>query len=297
MDLETQLKNSLQRDHANPSSALGVDALMQAGRGAVRRRRLAAMSLTAVVVAGSAGVWQVAVGSDGGTPDRAGTSTVRTGPAGAPEGADPSAPNQVEAPDPGWPAALTPDGKLKLPPGMRVVDRIDDPVPNADHSIALELKSDTEHLFFLAEIQDDGGSSSSTEAGEFYQNLKPWVDDVVANDGDGPDSSAGFAFRDGKLVATQPGNRVLEQVDGPDTGADAVKYAVAAEVSIEGERWFVFAENHQGDIMTWTRMEPTLFTPDRRTLDNAIQRLRDLNNAEAKAEEGDDAGGQGAGDR
>ncbi|MFC7361261.1 hypothetical protein [Nocardioides astragali] len=155
---------------------VAVEHYVAAGRGAVRRRRLAAVVAglgAAAVVGGIA--WGVA-------PDRGPSSSdtpVATDPSGTSALSDLRPSGQRD-----WPAEADDDG-LHIRPGAVVHERIDDLFPEKDsESVALDLTYEGKRWWMTLEWGEDGGAGSATTPDEgIYASFDDFVAAEIAGGG------------------------------------------------------------------------------------------------------------------
>lgn len=255
-----------------------VDERLRAGRATVRRRRAAGVAggIAAAAVIGAVG-WQVL------EPE---PRTVVE----APYAAGPDAPSDSDWPVVEHAAAkevtVTPEHEILVPPGTRVIELISDPLGGVD-SIALELRLPGEEgtLFFLADDRR-GLSSQSGVSGERYTTLALWAEDadLVAKGGAFKDQ---IVVDDGRLVSTDPGLEIVDQLVDPEIGPEfalPAERTVAAELRVDGATWFVVGQYHPDypEHLALYRVEPTVL--EDRTVEGLVAHVNANLEAEVAAE-------------
>jgi hypothetical protein len=222
-----------------------VSERVEAGRRAIRRRRVAGAVVT-VATAAVVGLGAVAVlGSGGDSP--------------SPVAADPTAdPTTVPS---GWEdedelARFDSDGNLEVRPGVTVLERIDSPFPpsaGVDRSVGLALddQGDVTWMLMTWNTDDAGYTSKSgvawapSEDGSFTA----WVTEQVRlqTTPTPEDDSAGYVefAGDGSLVSSH-GVQVLDQrhpVQLKDFSLGAEPTAAALLQGPDGKKWYVLVRD------------------------------------------------------
>lgn len=169
------------------------------------------------------------------------------------------------------PASLDSAGRLVLPSSTRVLRVVANPagVTAPEFSLGLDLEYDGERQWVLAE--EDG--SSWDPAYKSFATLEQWLDDMVALSSGGETQQFVKFGADGALVG-MPGVTVVQQRGGVDVGesfAGPDDKTAVAEVTVEGETWFVLARRIGSGP---TEFFPTAKMAGRETLDEFLDYAR-----------------------
>ena len=247
-----------------PAAPLDIDALLRDGRRARTRRRAAvgAGVVAAALVIGGAG-WTLGAGGSDVATDR-------------PPVAGQSTPTADPVPEGGLLAAYSPDGALVIRDGWHVTQRIPNPMgyrPPAA-SVALELTDGTDRYWYLVRRDADGSGSTSDEAQKGFATFQEWVDDQVGANRPDPIGEALDLGADGRLTSSNEAIRIVDQRVGDDIGRAewAPADTTVAQLSFDGQTWFVAARNH---VRGGWELAPPVDTPKAgTTLDSYVDYLR-----------------------
>lgn len=169
------------------------------------------------------------------------------------------------------PASLDTSGRLVLPSATRVLRIVENPaaVTAPEFSLGLDLEYDGEQQWALVEV----GSSSWDPAYKSFATLEQWLDDIVALNSGGETQQLVKFGADGALVGL-PGVTVVQQRAGVDLGdsfAGPDDKTAVAEVTFEGETWFVPARQIGSGPAEFF---PTAAMAGRETLDEFLEYAR-----------------------
>lgn len=244
--MDVELREALAQGFGPEPAHRPVSDRLDAGHGAVRRRRIAGAVVT-VAVASIVGIGAVALlGGDGDAGSQVATDPT-TEPTTEPT-ADPAA---------GWGegelARYNDAGILELRPGVTVLDRADEPYGDATdyhHSVALALEFQGAQSWLIMEwdTDPDGASSSSSGAGAAPQgDFQDWVaQNVAVND----DNSAGYVeFADDGSLVSSHGVQILDQrhpVQLKDFVLAGEPSAAALLQGPDGKKWYVVVRDSGG---------------------------------------------------
>jgi len=228
------LTEELDRSFGSGPAHRPIEDRLAAGRRVVRRRRVATVTAAFAVVAaiGAVGV-AVATGSD---PSSKGN--VATQPSGEPE-----EPEFM----PGEEVRLDRDGTLLTREGVQVVREVENPQGLAppDHSLGVvyTFKGDT----YWALVTNSG---SSTEVAHLsFPTFEYWLADQVALQ-KGDATLALVEFGDGESLEPRAGVEIISQTGDlsmmPSNFAGPNDRTAVAEVTYQGERWYVLARQIDG---------------------------------------------------
>ena len=274
------------REHLDAAIGAGPDhrpvaSLLTAGHRAVRRRRIAAVTGTAVVLA----VVGTTYAAAGGQPRAAHDPQVTHPGPTASATPDPSPAEDAAAEQPwGRYDFIRYDdrnGRLEVRSGVQILDRVDDYLRGTrfDHSVAMDVLFEGKEYWVSAEwvaatkTMESYGSAGMTKPSDGWADFRAWTDDQAAANGVEVEGGSGYpdlvvAAADATLSAA-PGARILEQTatDLPEgfdraayVGRDGRRYLVLERIigSQEPELITVHAEPH-GDsldaLLSWARQK------------------------------------------
>jgi hypothetical protein len=221
---------------------------LEAGRRAVRRRRLAG---SAVAVAAAAVVGIGASLLAGGAQDS--PDGVATDPTAA------STPSNQETPATNQPwgdgelARYSTNGLVEIRPGVTVLHQIDEPYGDPsdfNHSVALAVEYHGAESWLLLTWETDPNGDSSSSSGAMAHPEGSFADWVAQNAAANEDNSAGYVefADDGSLVASH-GVEILDQrhpVHLKDFTFGDEPSAAALLQGPDGKKWFVLVR-YTGD--------------------------------------------------
>ena len=229
MDVREQLEAGFAAEPAHRP----IDERLEAGRRALRRRRVVSGSAALAVVAVLAGGYAVA------------------GPGSQPRGTEPpaSAPSRTASAPPSLPASPVPDptdgkwarlvdGEVVLADGVTEVRRID----AGGRKVGLELQLRDQTVWYLV---TPSGSSSFT-AYVSFESLEDWVADQQQGQGGRPPSKPFVDFGpDGTLRPMTDAVSIVEQRADPELpdNYDAGVATAVAEVLVDGKTYYVLARD------------------------------------------------------
>ncbi len=239
---------------------------VDAGRHSLRRRRT--LVGAAATTAAAAFVVTVALVS-GGSPTAATQIAPADQPAG-PTATDPEDAGDVDAQDDEsektkirpygrTDVELYPGGLLAKAKGVTVTERIPNPMGYADpdYSLGIAYERDGESTWALLTYTEDRngnatGGVSSDPAGKSFATLQQWIDDQVAlqNGDDAPLQFVEFdGSAQGETLVPLDGVEILQQSADVELGGNFAgpgDPTAVAEVSVDGERWYVLARRIAG---------------------------------------------------
>jgi hypothetical protein len=240
------LRDELERSFGEGPPAPPVGTHLEAGRRALRRRRVATGALGLVLVAGLG----YAVSGPGSSPRS--TGDVATDPTSTPTTApsDPAPPESApSAADAGWErgeAVRYRDGALEIRPGVVVHERIENPygyAPPKD-STALDLTFQGTRTWSIIEHTRDGVSYTTTLPSNGWASFADWVADQAGLSVPGDDGwPVTLRLDDQGAVVASAGSEVLQRTDDPQLGdtfaGPGVPTGAAVVRAADGQSYFV----------------------------------------------------------
>lgn len=238
MNLEQQLERATDHGPAHPS----IEQRLTHGRRAARRRTTirAGGALASLALAGVA-VAQLQA------PDRDAPQTFD--PAAIPTA--PAQPVKEASSSAGWAedewARIDDRGEVTVRAGVEVVDRLDDPVPDAT-SVALEVRRGDTRRFVLL-VLDDTGTSTAVDEEPWGRALSQFATEVYDADrnlpvalhdrGAGPGANLPLVGYDRGELYTVAGAEIVRVVPDPHVpGWCGVLDTAAVELEYEGRTYF-----------------------------------------------------------
>ncbi len=237
-----------------------LDGLLLAGHRARRRRTATRAAVGGLVAAGVLAVASVSVGSWDLTGAAGVDEGVATTPTTTPPGEMPEPPPLVVEHDLGL--SFGPDGELRASDDLLVVRRMVDPVGlawigGAQRTYALVVERDGERFWVIAQWYGDGEMISADPAGEGFDRFEDWL----AHRGDAMLDEADplVSMQAGGSLRPADGVELLAQETDLDLGprfAGPQDRTAAAEVRVDGRRWYVLARDGASGPPDYVTIDP-----------------------------------------
>ena len=229
------LQQEIERSFGDGPEHRPVELRVEAGRRALRRRRVAATAAALGVVT-VLGIGYVAVGP--GTSGRA-NGLIAVDPTPTPSPSEPTAPEGGTWED-NTPVRYV-DGELEIREGVVVHERIENPYDYEPPRVsdALDLTFDGQRLWLVVDGKRNSYGYSSTVPSNGWASFADWVSDQADGTSGGDDGwpDTMRLSADGRVVPT-PGTTVHNRTDDPQLGASFAEPGTptgAAVVSVEGD--------------------------------------------------------------
>lgn len=267
--MDTDIRDELDRSFGAGPPIDDLDLLLDRGRAAVRRRRLAGAASIALAAGVVVGIALVSTGGPGTTtsPDPAGTaSATPTSAPVVPDAIEPDVvpiirddrredgPRSLNQPV----VSLEADGFVHAQPDVEILHAVADPLdrPDISRSVALQYVYRGETHWFFGAIQGDGMIFSTSTPALADLPFERWVAASAPArrlDHDrwpGRDGADLVEFSgDTERLRAMGSATILEQRPHPalpDSFAGARDASAVAMVELQGERWYVLARRSPG---------------------------------------------------